>query len=162
MKTERFDVETESREFISRNRAYVFERFWDPREWERVTPHVVHVEMIDESQDFHRFRMTISSGGKEFRTLSERTAIRPERIDYKQVVPPPLLLRHEGSWLFREKNAGTEVILRHRADIEFDRCRREWPDLNVGQLRNKIAQLLQKNGRLTISSLMAGIVTPRR
>jgi len=131
----------------------VFECFWDPTLWPRITPHVKQVEIIAWQGAHQQFKMCVEANGKPHWMESEREAVDGRRITYRQTRPPVFFLEHTGEWGFAEVDDGVQVTLIHRVSIDEAKAQEV---LNVGsraEAETLIQQTLKRNGRLTMTAI---------
>jgi len=92
-------------------------------EWPQRLPHVSRVVLREESagvqhpgiQDMEMD--TVTADGSAHTTRSIRLCFPDERIVYKQLVPPVLLLGHSGGWAFTDGPDGPVATARHTVAI---------------------------------------------
>lgn len=127
----------------------VFGCFWEPALWTRITPHVRRIEMLDASAQRQRFLMTIETRGETHTMETQREAIPPTRISYRQSRPPAFLLRHSGTWTFSEEEEGVRVRLVHEAEIDASKLAMLHAD-TVEHAESMVARNLRANGNRTM------------
>lgn len=88
--------------------------------WPDRIPHVGRVVLREPQPGVQDMEMdTITSDGSHHTTRSIRVCYPEERIVYKQLVPPVLLLGHSGAWSFAAgPGAGVAVTARHMVAID--------------------------------------------
>ncbi|MFB7174371.1 SRPBCC family protein, partial [Streptomyces sp. NPDC056254] len=78
--------------------------------WPERLPHVGRVELTEDAAGVQEMEMdTVTADGAAHTTRSVRVCRPGERIAYKQLVPPRLLLGHSGVWEFTDSGAGARV-----------------------------------------------------
>ena len=86
--------------------------------WSEVLPHVSRVVLTEPQPDVQDMEMdTVTADGRTHTTRSVRLCFPHERIVYKQLVAPRLLLGHSGAWHFAADDAGTLVAARHTVAV---------------------------------------------
>jgi len=86
--------------------------------WPEVLPHVSRVELTEPQPGVQDMEMeSVSVDGRVHTTRSLRLCFPAERIVYKQLVPPALLLGHCGAWEFADVGGGSVVTARHTVAI---------------------------------------------
>jgi aromatase len=86
--------------------------------WPEVMPHVSRVELTEPQPGVQDMEMeAVTADGRVHTTRSLRLCFPAERIVYKQLVPPTLLLGHCGAWEFADADGGSVVTARHTVAI---------------------------------------------
>lgn len=131
----------------------VFETFWQPELWPRITPHVKQVEMLLRGARSQRFRMVVESNGRRFESESARTAEPHELISYVQIKTPPIFVRHCGDWRFSVDETGmTRVSLVHQV-LLADEAPAILGTVPGQPTETFVADSLRRNGSLTMHAL---------
>ncbi|QFZ18803.1 aromatase/cyclase [Saccharothrix syringae] len=87
--------------------------------WPHVLPHVRRVALAEHPDGVQDMEMdTVTVDGGVHRTRSVRLCLPPDRIVYKQLVPPALLLGHSGSWTFRDGPGGPTAVATHTVAVD--------------------------------------------
>src|SRR5512143_3443287 len=86
--------------------------------WPQRLPHVSRVVLRENEPGIQDMEMdTVTEDGRTHTTRSIRVCLPHERIVYKQLVPPQLLLGHSGWWAFEDTGDGTVVTAEHTIAI---------------------------------------------
>lgn len=87
--------------------------------WPQRLPHVGRVALTEEVPGIQHMEMdTVTQDGSAHTTRSIRVCSPGERIVYKQLVPPKLLLGHSGRWEFADTPDGAVVTAQHTVAID--------------------------------------------
>ncbi|MGW6223687.1 aromatase/cyclase [Streptomyces olivaceus] len=87
--------------------------------WPQRLPHVGRVALTEEVPGIQHMEMdTVTQDGSAHTTRSVRVCSPGERIVYKQLVPPKLLLGHSGRWEFADTPDGAVVTAEHTVVID--------------------------------------------
>ena len=100
--------------------ADVYAFVHDADRWPERLPHVGRVELREPQSDVQDMEMdTVTADGDRHTTRSIRVCFPHERIVYKQLVPPALLLGHSGAWTFAPgPDGGALVTARHMVAVD--------------------------------------------
>lgn len=103
---------------VSQAEAYGF--IHDSDRWPQILPHVNRVVLAEVRPGVQQMEMDATTAdGQTHTTRSLRLCFPAERIVYKQLVPPALLLGHCGAWDFAEHpDGGTVVTARHSVAVD--------------------------------------------
>jgi aromatase len=103
---------------VSAKAAYDF--VYHSELWSERLPHVGRVVLHEPQPQVQDMEMdTVTSEGSRHTTRSIRICFPDERIVYKQLVPPALLLGHSGAWSFASgPDGGAVVTARHMVAID--------------------------------------------
>jgi aromatase len=86
--------------------------------WPERLPHVDRVVLKESEPGIQDMTMdTVTADGSAHTTRSIRVCVPGERIVYKQLVPPTLLLGHSGRWVFADLGDGAVVTAEHTVAI---------------------------------------------
>lgn len=86
--------------------------------WPQRLPHVDRVLLTEDVPGIQHMEMdTVTPDGSAHTTRSIRVCIPGQRIVYKQLVPPKLLLGHSGRWEFADTDEGTLVTAEHTVAV---------------------------------------------
>ena len=130
----------------------VFACFWNAELWPKVTTHVKQIEMIEQSPDSQRFRMTVESKGRDYTVETQRWSVRNRRITYWQPRPPEFLRRHTGEWKFFVNADGVRIRLVHEAEIDETKLGLIGAD-RLDEAEAIVGNSLKANGMATMSSI---------
>jgi aromatase len=121
--------------------------------WPEVLPHVSRVALAEPQPGVQDMEMdTVTRDGHTHTTRSVRLCRPAERIAYKQLVPPALLLGHSGVWEFAEVGDGTVVTSRHSVAINPAAVAAVLgPDRTPTDARIYLRDVLGANSRATLS-----------
>jgi aromatase len=88
--------------------------------WPDLLPHVARVDLREDGSGAQHLAMdTVTADGSAHTTSSVRLCFPHDRIVYKQLVPPALLLGHAGSWHFAAGDHGVTVVAaRHQIAVD--------------------------------------------
>lgn len=131
----------------------VFDCFWNPHYWPRLTDHVKGIEMLDSDETRQRFKMLVESNGKQFLMETERQCVLNSSISYAQTQPPPFLQKHTGRWDFVAGNDGVSVTLTHDVVIDEQKALKLLPVSNFDEAKRMIGENLKRNGSLTMNAV---------
>ena len=85
---------------VSGDPAVVYDFLRDGARWPERVPHVARLELREDVPDIQLMEMdTRTANGSVHTTKSVRVCFPHDRIVYKQVEVPPLLLAHTGHWM---------------------------------------------------------------
>lgn len=135
--------------------AYVFIDRAD--QWPQRLPHVARVRLVEPQPGVQDMEMeTTTADGATHTTRSIRLCFPPERIVYKQLVTPDLLLGHSGSWDLRKGDGGDVAIARHTVVINPDAIAGVLgPDRTLADARTFVREALGANSRATMAHASA-------
>jgi aromatase len=139
--------------------------------WPDRLPHVERVELTEGPPGVQDMTMdTVTSEGTRHTTRSIRLCFPTERIVYKQLVPPALLLGHSGSWRFGpaarpDGSGGADgAVVTSRHMVAIDPTRVE-PILGagstLGDARAYLRDALGANSRATLAHADSSVAAPR-
>ncbi|MFF0470883.1 aromatase/cyclase [Micromonospora zamorensis] len=121
--------------------------------WPQLLPHVARVvlrEVVPGTQDMEMD--TVTEDGSAHTTRSVRICTPVERIVYKQLVPPRLLLGHSGRWLFTDTDDGATVTAEHTVAIDPTRVQEVLgAGATLADAREFIRSALGRNSRTTLA-----------
>lgn len=140
-------------ELIRGSQEEVFECFWRPELWPKITPHVKRIEMIHEEGNRQHFIMEVQAEGRNYVMETERVAVAPQSITYQQSKPPVFLRTHSGEWRFEQQGPDTRISLVHQVDIDDQKAIAVLEVQSVEAAHEKIRTNLRKNGRTTITAV---------
>jgi aromatase len=138
---------------INADLGRVFDCFWNPEYWPRLTDHVKGIDMLDSHETRQRFKMLVESNGKQFLMESERECVLDTSITYVQTQPPPFLRRHTGRWDFVADGDGVSVTLTHDVVIDEEKALELLPVSTVEEAKRMIGENLKRNGSLTMNAV---------
>jgi aromatase len=119
--------------------------------WPEVLPHVSRVVLTEPQPGVQDMEMdSVTSDGRVHTTRSLRLCFPNERIVYKQILPPTLLLGHCGAWDFAE-DGGAVVTARHTVAINPGSVAEVLgPDHSLADVRDYLRDVLGASGRATL------------
>lgn len=138
---------------INADLSQVFDYFWNPQYWPRLTDHVKGIEMLDANATQQRFKMLVVSNGKQFLMETERQCVLNSSISYRQTQPPPFLQKHTGRWEFVAGSDGVSVTLTHDVVIDEEKALKLLPVSNLDEAKRMIGENLKRNGSLTMNAV---------
>jgi len=138
---------------IDADLSQVFDCFWNPQYWPRLTDHVKGIEMLDANETQQRFKMLVESNGKQFLMETERQCVLNSIISYRQTQPPPFLQKHTGRWEFVAGRDGVSVTLTHDVVIDEEKALKLLPVSNLDEAKRMIGENLKRNGSLTMNAV---------
>lgn len=144
-------------ESIRGSQEEVFECFWRPELWPKITPHVKRIEMISETASRQRFVMEVQAEGRNYVMETERVAVAPKSITYQQSKPPVFLRAHAGEWSFEQRGPVTQVSLVHKVDVDDEKAVAVLGVQSAEQAHEKIRTNLLRNGRTTIEAVKKAV-----
>ncbi|MBV9446045.1 MAG: aromatase/cyclase [Streptosporangiaceae bacterium] len=120
--------------------------------WPEVLPHVGRVVLGEPQPDVQDMEMdSVGADGRVHTTRSLRLCFPGERIVYKQILPPTLLLGHCGEWEFAEHEGGTLVTSRHSVAINPTAVAEVLgPSHDLADARNYLRDVLSASSRTTL------------
>ena len=130
----------------------VFQCFWNPFVWTRITPHVKKIEMLEETESRQRFLMTVESNGQCHTVETNREAVANTSITYQQSRPPVFLRWHRGRWTFSSEVDGIRVSLVHEAEVDGSKLALLGAT-TLDQAEATVAQNLRANGSRTMAAV---------
>lgn len=131
----------------------VFYCFWRAELWPKFTDHVVKVEMLNEETGYQRYAMHVNVQKKDYVMETERIAVAPRSISFRQPKPPILMNSHSGVWTFEAQPSGTKVSVAHRVDLNVQKAMEVLEASTPEEAREKIMGNLHRNGMAMISSI---------
>lgn len=141
------------KEPIRGSREEVFECFWRPELWPKITPHVKRIEMLREEANYQHFIMEVHAEGKVYVMETERHSVGSQSIGYQQSKPPALFRTHKGEWKFEQQGPITEVSLVHTVDVDEEKAIAILQVQSAEEAYEKIRTNLRRNGRTTIEAV---------
>jgi aromatase len=97
----------------------VYRFLYEAAEWPRRLPHVVRLDLREDTSGVQLIQMdTRSPDGDVHTTRSVRVCFPTERIVYKQVQMPKLLAAHTGVWQLDATADGVDVTSNHTVVVE--------------------------------------------
>lgn len=122
--------------------------------WPERLPHVRRVALTEDAAGVQELEMdTVTADGSVHSTRSLRVCRPGERIAYKQLVPPRLLLGHGGVWEFTESGSGTQarVTAEHTVLIDPDAVPKVLgAEATLADARRYLREALGNNSRTTL------------
>ncbi|NXY95201.1 SRPBCC family protein [Streptomyces sp. BR123] len=120
--------------------------------WPERLPHVRRVELSEDAAGVQEMEMdTVTADGSAHTTRSVRVCVPGERIAYKQLVPPRLLLGHSGRWEFADTGAGAQVTAEHTVAVNPAAVREELgAEASLADARRHLRDVLGRNSRATL------------
>ncbi|KOV01058.1 cyclase [Streptomyces sp. XY533] len=122
--------------------------------WPERLPHVGRVELTEDAAGVQEMEMdTVTADGAAHTTRSVRVCRPGERIAYKQLVPPRLLLGHSGVWEFTDSGAGTGARVTAEHTVVIDPAAVEevlGAGATVADARRHLREVLGRNSRTTL------------
>ncbi|WP_030766488.1 aromatase/cyclase [Streptomyces sp. NRRL F-2664] len=122
--------------------------------WPERLPHVGRVELTEDAAGVQEMEMdTVTADGTAHTTRSVRICRPGERIAYKQLVPPRLLLGHSGVWEFTGAGAGAGVRVTAEHTVVIDPGAVEevlGAGATVADARRYLREVLGRNSRTTL------------
>lgn len=131
----------------------VYDCFWNPEYWPRLTDHVKQIEMLHWDGMHQRFKMVVESNGKQFLMETERKGILNSSISYKQTQPPPFLQKHTGRWDFVADGDEVCVTLTHDVVLDNEKALELLPVSTLSEAERLIGKNLKQNGALTMTAV---------
>lgn len=96
----------------------VYEFIYRAQDWPELVPHVVSVDLREDTPDIQLMTMdTRTPAGHVHTTKSIRICFPSSRIIYKQLEVPPLMTTHIGEWQLTNTPKGPVAIARHTVAI---------------------------------------------
>ncbi|MCP3759033.1 aromatase/cyclase [Streptomyces sp. TBY4] len=124
--------------------------------WPERLPHVRRVELTEDAAGVQEMEMdTVTADGSAHTTRSVRICVPGERIAYKQLVPPRLLLGHSGVWRFGGSGAGAgaRVTAEHTVAIDPAAVREVLGEqATLADARRYLREVLGANSRTTLAT----------
>lgn len=123
--------------------------------WPDVLPHVNRVVLSEPQPGVQDMEMEgITADGQVHTTRSLRLCFPTERIVYKQLVLPALLLGHCGEWEFAEDGDGAVVTARHTVAINPAAVAEVLgPDHGLADARKYLREVLGVSSRATLEAI---------
>ncbi|MFC9813822.1 aromatase/cyclase [Streptomyces virginiae] len=122
--------------------------------WPERLPHVGRVDLTEDAAGVQEMEMdTVTADGAAHTTRSVRVCRPGERIAYKQLVPPRLLLGHSGVWEFTDSGAGTGARVTAEHTVVIDPAAVEevlGAGATVADARRHLREVLGRNSRTTL------------
>lgn len=120
--------------------------------WPEVLPHVSRVVLTEPQPGVQDMEMdSVTADGRVHATRSLRLCFPNERIVYKQILPPQLLLGHCGAWDFAEDDGRTVVTARHTVAINpVSVAEVLGPDHSLADARDYLRDVLGASSRATL------------
>lgn len=121
--------------------------------WPSRLPHVGRLELTEEPGGVQRMEMdTVTADGSAHTTSSIRLCFPHERIVYKQLLPPALLLGHSGVWEFTVAHGAVKVTARHRVAVDVEAIPRLLgTGSTLADARKYLREALGANSRATLA-----------
>jgi ribosome-associated toxin RatA of RatAB toxin-antitoxin module len=125
--------------------------------WPQRLPHVARVRLLDPQPGVQDMEMeTTTADGGTHTTRSIRLCFPSDRIVYKQLVTPELLLGHSGSWHLRTGEDGDVATARHTVVINPDAVQKVLgPGRTLADAREFVRSALGANSRTTMAHASA-------
>lgn len=115
--------------------------------WPQRLPHVGRVALVEDRPGIQDLRMeTVTPDGSSHTTRSVRICFPYERIAYKQVLVPSLLLGHSGEWIFTEGTDHAVITSRHTVVLNPA----AFPDVSIADARERVRAALVANSETTM------------
>ncbi|MEU3950510.1 aromatase/cyclase [Streptomyces sp. NPDC029526] len=123
--------------------------------WPEHLPHVRRVVLGEPAPGVQDMEMdTVTADGSGHTTRSIRVCVTDERIAYKQLVPPRLLLGHSGVWELSETAEGTEVTSTHTVVLNPEGVRNVLGEgTTPAEARRFVQDALSRNSRTTLEHI---------
>jgi len=123
--------------------------------WPDVLPHVNRVVLSEPQPGVQDMEMEgITADGQVHTTRSLRLCFPAERIVYKQLIPPALLLGHCGEWEFTEDGDGTVVTSRHTVAINPAAVAEVFGSGHtLSDARKRVREVLGASSRATLEAI---------
>ena len=138
---------------IKGNLTQVYDCFWNPEYWPRLTTHVKRIEMLEWEGMRQRFKMCVEANGKQFLMETEREGVPDMSISYRQTQPPPFLLAHTGRWDFATEDEDVLVTLVHRVVIDPEKALDVLAVPTLTDAERVIGENLRRNGAMTMNAV---------
>ncbi|MFI6768559.1 SRPBCC family protein [Streptomyces sp. NPDC050355] len=122
--------------------------------WPKLLPHCEGLELRHDDGRHQEFVLEVrtAAGAEAFRSVRHCDAERLS-IVYFQPEPPPLLLRHEGSWQVRAADdGGSEVVSRHTAVLDAVACEKAFGTAELREHKRRVRDMLDGNSRRTVEA----------
>ncbi|MGW1375047.1 aromatase/cyclase [Streptomyces sp. NPDC002446] len=122
--------------------------------WPKLLPHCEGLELRHDDGRHQEFVLEVrtAAGAEAFRSVRHCDAERLS-IVYFQPEPPPLLLRHEGSWqVSAAAGGGSEVVSRHTAVLDPVACAQAFGTAELRQHKQRVREMLDGNSRRTVEA----------
>ncbi|MBT2368634.1 aromatase/cyclase [Streptomyces sp. ISL-10] len=125
--------------------------------WPEHLPHVRRVVLGEQAPGVQDMEMdTVTADGSAHTTRSLRVCVDGERIAYKQLVPPRLLLGHSGVWELTTTSEGTEVTSTHTVVLNPEGVRDVLGEgTSLAAARQFVQDALSRNSRTTLERIGA-------
>ncbi|MGW0534436.1 aromatase/cyclase [Streptomyces sp. NPDC003032] len=125
--------------------------------WTERLPHVSRVELTEDAPGLQVLEMdTLAKDGSAHTTKSIRVCFPHERIVYKQITLPALLLLHTGYWHLVEDGDGLLATSQHTVTLNTANIARILgEDAGVAEARTFIQGALSTNSRATLGHAKA-------
>jgi ribosome-associated toxin RatA of RatAB toxin-antitoxin module len=125
--------------------------------WPQRLPHVARVRLEEPQPGVQDMEMeTTTADGSAHTTRSIRLCFPSDRIVYKQLVTPKLLLGHSGSWHLRRGENGDVATARHTVVINPGAVEEVLgPDRTLADARGFVRDALGTNSRTTMAHASA-------
>ncbi|MGQ4614393.1 SRPBCC family protein [Nocardia sp. R7R-8] len=132
--------------------AEAYDFVYHSERWPEQVPHVGRIELTEDAEGVQLMEMdTVTAGGIPHTTKSIRVCVSGERIDYKQLVPPAILLGHSGAWEFADGPDGAVVTARHTVAIDPEAARATLgANTELADARAYLTEALSANSRNTL------------
>lgn len=138
---------------INGSLTHVYDCFWNPEYWPRLTDHVKQIEMLKWEGMHQRFKMLVESNGQQILMETEREGVLNVSIIYRQTQPPPFLQEHTGRWDFTAGSNGVSVTLTHSVTIDKVKALELLPVSTLVEAERLIGENLKRNGGLTMNAV---------
>ncbi|HEY6793960.1 MAG TPA: aromatase/cyclase [Kineosporiaceae bacterium] len=121
--------------------------------WPDRLPHVARVELSEDDERVQDLLMdTVTRDGGSHRTRSVRLCLPPDRIVYKQLRTPEVLIGHSGSWTFRQDGEDAVIVARHLVALDPAKITQALGEgHDVASARRHVREALGENSRTTMS-----------
>lgn len=142
----------EDRVTLEASAAELYDFVYHSDRWPDHVPHVDRVVLTEDANGVQEMEMdTVTAGGIAHTTKSIRVCVPDERIDYKQQLPPAMLIGHSGAWEFADDPAGVVVTARHTVAIDPVAAREILgADTDLADARAYLGEALGTNSRNTL------------
>ncbi|HLZ60059.1 MAG TPA: SRPBCC family protein [Ktedonosporobacter sp.] len=99
----------------------VYQYIFAADHWPRLLPHVVNVTLQTDAQGEQLLAMQTRVNDQIVETRSVRRCTPYQEITFSQITMPPWMNVHEGVWLFRSSDTGTQLQVCHTVEVNEGR-----------------------------------------
>ncbi|MFI9724231.1 aromatase/cyclase [Streptomyces sp. NPDC052396] len=120
--------------------------------WTERLPHVGRVELTEDTPGLQTLEMdTVAKDGSQHTTKSIRVCFPHEKIVYKQITLPALMVLHTGYWRFVEDGDGVLATSQHTVTLNTANITKILgPEAGVTEAREFVHSALSTNSRATL------------